>query len=80
MKLVVKLFIFLFVSLYSGGTFAQCVMCKASAEAEAEVNGGTGINAGIIFMIIVVYLILFFMFRKRVAKFFKEFGKIYDNV
>ncbi len=50
---------------------AQCVMCKAQAEAEAE-ESGSSINAGILYIMIIPYIILFIVFRKKIFKLFKD--------
>ena len=55
--------------------FAQCAMCKAVAEEEVEEEGATGINNGILYIMIIPYIILFIAFRKRIFGFFKELRK-----
>jgi len=50
---------------------AQCVMCKATAEAQAE-ESGSGINAGIIYIMVIPYIILFIVFRKKIFSLFKS--------
>lgn len=58
--------------------FAQgCSMCKAVAESGTEAFGGeqaigAGLNSGILYLMAVPYLLLFLLFRKRIAAFFKE--------
>ncbi len=59
-----------------------CAMCKAtveSAEDQQAVFGGQqsigrGLNVGILFLIPVPYLLLFFLFRRKIVGFFKEFA------
>lgn len=52
-----------------GSTLAQgCAMCKATAE-----ESGFDVNPGIILLIIVPYVLLFLLFRKRIKAFWKEF-------
>ena len=61
--------------------FAQgCSMCKAVAETQpgGNVYGGSqavgaGLNKGILFMMVVPYVLLFIFFRKHIAGFVKEF-------
>jgi len=62
---------------------AQCAMCKAvvesSVENSANVFGGNssigeGLNKGIILMMIVPYILLFLLFRKKIGSFIKEFS------
>lgn len=48
---------------------AQCVMCKAQAEAQAD-EDGSAINMGIIYIMIIPYVLLFFFFfRKKIFSF-----------
>lgn len=49
---------------------AQCAMCKAVAEDQAE-EGASGINTGILYIMAIPYIILFIMFRKRIFGLFK---------
>jgi len=57
-----------------GKAFAQCVMCKAQAEAQAE-EDGSSINSGIIYIMLIPYIILFVVFHKKIFKFLKELKK-----
>jgi len=50
---------------------SQCVMCKATAEAQAE-ESGSGINAGIIYIMIIPYIILFIVFHKKIFSLLKS--------
>lgn len=57
-----------------------CSMCKAVAETQpgGHVYGGSqavgaGLNKGILFMMVVPYVLLFLFFRKRIVGFIKEF-------
>ena len=63
---------------------AQCAMCKAvvesSVENSANVFGGNsrigeGLNKGIIILMIVPYVLLFLLFRKKIGSFVKEFSQ-----
>lgn len=54
-----------------------CSMCKAVVEGETQAFGGeqsigAGLNSGILYLMAVPYLLLFLLFRKRIAAFFKE--------
>lgn len=58
-----------------------CAMCKAVAAtgASGNVYGGSqsvgeGLNKGILFMIVVPYILLFIFFRKKIKGFIKEFA------
>jgi len=69
MNRLVVLIGFLFFTLHD--VAAQCVMCKATAEAQAE-ESGSGINAGIIYIMIIPYIILFIVFHKKIFGLFKS--------
>ena len=63
---------------------AQCSMCKAVAESATDEHGNHsagGINAGIIYMMGIPYLLLGFLalvfFRERISSFWKEFRSIH---
>ena len=45
-----------------------CAMCKAVAQ-----ESGFDVNPGIILLIVVPYVLLFLLFRKRIKAFWKEF-------
>ncbi|MCB9224997.1 MAG: hypothetical protein R2780_05165 [Crocinitomicaceae bacterium] len=49
----------------------QCAMCKAVAEEQAD-QGPTGINTGILYIMIIPYIILFVVFRKKIVGFLRE--------
>lgn len=51
--------------------FAQCAMCKAVAEEQAAVGGST-VNTGILYIMVIPYIILFIVFRKKIFGFLKE--------
>lgn len=51
--------------------FAQCAMCKAVAEEQAA-EGESTINSGILYIMVIPYIILFFVFRKKIFGFLKE--------
>ena len=63
----------LFASLFFGlqNTIGQCVMCKATAEMQAE-EDGSGINSGIIYIMIIPYIILIIVFHKKIIGLFKS--------
>ncbi|MDX1349284.1 MAG: hypothetical protein R3279_03490 [Putridiphycobacter sp.] len=56
---------------FSTNLLGQCVMCKAQAEAQWE-EDGSGINTGIIYIMVIPYIILFIVFRKQIIGFFKN--------
>jgi len=50
---------------------AQCAMCKGIAEEQAK-EGESTINSGILYIMIIPYIILFVVFRKKIVGFLKE--------
>lgn len=63
--------VFFVVDYYAQG----CSQCKMLAEQGAEVDEasfGTNINKGILFLMAIPYILLFFLFRKKLAKLFKK--------
>ncbi|MFM9004272.1 MAG: hypothetical protein ACKOSR_02030 [Flavobacteriales bacterium] len=59
-------------------SFAQCAMCRATAESATEnvdKGIGEGLNDGIVYLMILPYLLLIIsgtvFFRKRIAAFLK---------
>jgi hypothetical protein len=74
----VKLLV-LFIALisFSQGIFAQgCSQCKMLAEQNAgldEDSFGSNINGGILYLMIIPYLLLMFLFRKQIIGFLKGF-------
>lgn len=54
---------------------AQCAMCKASLESSQGQKNSVagGINQGIIYLMIVPYVLLAFIFRKQIATVWKLF-------
>ena len=59
-----------------------CAMCKATGQSGQEQSGvfggeqavGEGLNAGILFLMTVPYVLLFLFLRKRIVGFLKEFA------
>ncbi len=51
-----------------------CSTCRAQIinSTKDDFTVGNGINTGILFLMIVPYIILFFLFRKQVFSFFKS--------
>ncbi len=66
------------------GASAQCAMCRAVAEDnmyDESWGYAMGLNAGIIMLMIVPYILLsslfFLFFRKQIAGFFRSFNDIH---
>jgi len=64
--------------LVNATSFAQCAMCKATAESASQNTGGSlaeGLNSGILYLMLIPYALLISLglvfFRKRIANFFK---------
>jgi hypothetical protein len=61
--------LFLMYNVYS---FAQCAMCRTSAESDLKSGGsiGRGLNSGILYLMTIPYLILliggYFFFKKSI--------------
>ena len=69
MNRVILLLGFLYFTM--NNVMAQCAMCKATAESQAE-EDGSGINTGIIYIMVIPYIILFIVFRKKIFTLFKS--------
>jgi hypothetical protein len=75
--------LFLFIVLSHAYTFAQCAMCRTSAESDLK-SGGTiakGLNSGILYLMAIPYLILmiggYFFFKKSVDQKIKSWKMRY---
>ncbi|WP_066756866.1 hypothetical protein [Crocinitomix algicola] len=66
-----KIYLFTLFLFFIQDLFGQCAMCKAVAEDQAE-DGGSTINEGILYIMTVPYIILFFAFRKKIFSFLRE--------
>lgn len=66
-----KLYLLGLLVLFVQDLSAQCSMCKAIAEEQAA-EGESTINSGILYIMVIPYIILFVVFRKKVFGFFKE--------
>jgi len=70
-----------FVGLFFVGNelFAQgCSQCKMMAEQGSELDEasfGSSINSGILYLMIIPYLLIMFLFRKRIFLFFRSLVK-----
>lgn len=63
----ISLFLLFFIAEYS--SFAQCAMCKAVVESDAQAGGSAsqGVNDGIIYLMMIPYVLMatvgFFIYR-----------------
>jgi hypothetical protein len=76
MKKWIILAVLFFIVLGDNELIAQgCSQCKLLAEQGSELDEasfGSSINSGILYLMILPYLILMFLFRKYIFKFFKS--------
>jgi hypothetical protein len=75
MKIRILLLLFISFILLTTDSFGQgCSQCKMLAEQGAEVDEGSfgsTINTGILYLMVIPYLILMFLFRERIFRFLK---------
>lgn len=74
---MIKKIVFLFLACFALGqnVFSQgCSQCKLLAEQGSELDEasfGSNINSGIIYLMIIPYLIIMFIFRKQIVSFLR---------
>jgi hypothetical protein len=70
-------FVLLLLLVFVDVSYGQCAMCKANLESnlEEEVSFGRTINTGILMLMIMPYIILFLLFRKRLKAMFNALFK-----
>lgn len=68
--------VFMIFLLWTNKMYAQgCSQCKLLAEQGSELDEnsfGSGINSGILYLMIIPYLLIMFLFRKKIISFFKS--------
>jgi|TARA_B100001093_G_scaffold111469_1_gene103883 hypothetical protein len=75
MKLKLSLFLILIVTMVQSAWTQGCSQCKLLAEQGSgleEASFGSNINSGILFLMIIPYLILMFLFREQVKNVFSK--------
>ena len=76
MKKWIVLAVLFFIVLGDNDLIAQgCSQCKLLAEQGSELDEasfGSSINSGILYLMILPYLILMFLFRKYIFRFFRS--------
>jgi len=76
MKVKLLVLLITFIS-FNQEMFAQgCSQCKLLAEQNAgldENSFGSGINGGILYLMVIPYLLLMFLFRNQIIGFLKSF-------
>jgi hypothetical protein len=64
-------------TLFQSDLFAQgCSQCRLLTEQGSELDEnsfGSNINSGILYLMAIPYLLLMFLFRKRIIGFFRSF-------
>ena len=70
MSKYIKIFALLFVTFFAFDIFSQgCSQCKMLSEQASELDEasfGTNINYGILYLMIIPYILLMILFRKRI--------------
>ena len=72
------LIVFVFLVAITDFVSAQCAMCKKMAgDVTDEVDSSIGeqLNSGILYLLIIPYIILFIVFRKKIFHVFNEIRK-----
>jgi hypothetical protein len=70
-KIIFLVLVFSCIAIFGNELFAQCPMCKMAAESDLKAGGtaGRGLNAGILYMLSMPYLLVmgiaFFWWRNR---------------
>jgi hypothetical protein len=80
MKLIFKVLALFFLLGIKFPVFSQgCSTCRAQIinSSKEDFTVGNGLNTGILFLMIVPYIILFFLFRKQIFNFYKTLKSNY---
>ncbi|MEC8967959.1 MAG: hypothetical protein VX756_02315 [Bacteroidota bacterium] len=78
MKIVYKIVLFFLLIFNEFQLFSQgCSTCRAQiiTSNQDDLTVGNGINSGILFLMAVPYLILFFLFRKKIFAVYNQLFK-----
>ena len=76
MKIAHNLILLFLLIIFQFQSFAQgCSTCRAQiiSSTKDDLTIGNGLNTGILFLMIVPYIILFFLFRKHIFNAYKSF-------
>ncbi len=78
-RIPLTLLVLLLLAFVATDASAQCAMCKAAVEQGQGTFGGEqsigrGLNRGILFLLVMPYLLIFLVFRKKIVSFFREFA------
>jgi len=77
--MIKKLFIFVVLLVLELQSLAQgCSTCRAQIESnnQEDFSVGKGLNIGILFLMVIPYILLFLFFRKKIIGFIKEFIRL----
>jgi hypothetical protein len=76
MKKVVPIIVLVLLFMMPSDIFAQgCSQCRMLSEQAAELDEnsfGSSINTGILYLMIIPYLLIMFLFRKQIIAFFRS--------
>jgi len=61
-KLITSVLVFLVSIFFSLSTNAQCAMCRAALESEGNQAKAKGINDGIVYLMVIPYILVGFVF------------------
>lgn len=79
-RVFIFLSVFFILILIQSNLFAQgCSQCKMLSDQASEVGEdsfGTNINWGILYLMIIPYILLMFLFRNKIKGLFKQFGNL----
>jgi hypothetical protein len=64
--------VFAITNSYFGQGCSQCKMLAEQGSELDEASFGSSINTGILYLMLTPYLLLLFLFRKRIIRFFKS--------
>jgi hypothetical protein len=76
MRFINKILFFIFLVFFHVNIFSQgCSTCRAQIinSTNDDLTVGNGLNIGILFLMVVPYIILFFLFRKKLFNVYKSF-------
>lgn len=81
-NLKTKLFFIAVFLMALSDVFGQCAMCKQAATSSIEKNPNsiaTGLNSGIIYLMLTPYILIILFFRKKIVRFLKEYFELYKK-
>lgn len=75
MNIIYRIILLIFILIVSIDFFSQgCSTCRAQIinSSNEDFTTGNGLNSGILFLMIVPYIILFFLFRKQIFNIYRS--------